>query len=90
MLIIKMLTAAGMLVYAGAGCFAPTIVENDGTVVTLKYGSWETPHEVNGRVAALCAAHDKIARLVDDYEAVLEPPFRYATFDCVSPEEPTT
>lgn len=90
MIIIKTLTAAGMLVYAGAGCFAPTIVENDGMVVTLKYGSWATPHEVNGRAASLCAAHDKIARLVDDTEAELEPPFRYATFECVSPEAPTT
>lgn len=90
MLIIKTPTAAGMLVHAGAGRFAPTIVENDGTVVTLKYGSWETPHEVNGRAASLCAAHDKIARLVDDYEAELEPPFRSATFECVSPQTPTT
>lgn len=81
---------AGLLMYTGAGCFAPTIVEDDGNVVTLKYGPWATQSEIIAKADAMCAEHDKFAELVVDTEADLEPGFRYATFDCLSDEAPVT
>lgn len=77
---------AGLLMYVGAGCFAPTIIEDDGDVVILKYGPWDTAHEVFGRAEMLCDAYDKTAEPVSDEAIDLEPDFRYATFDCVSAE----
>ena len=89
MFITKSVIAAGtgILMYAGAGCISPTIVEDNGDVVTLKYGPWETAHELLGRADALCDAHDKTARLARDASADLDPPFRYATFDCMPRQE---
>ncbi len=81
---------SGLLMYTGAGCFSPTIVEDNGEVVTLKYGPWETPHELQGRADLLCSAHDKVAELASDTAADLDPTFRFATFDCVPTETPTT
>ncbi len=81
---------AGLLIHVGAGCFAPTIVEDDGNVVVLKYGPWDTAHEILGRADALCDAYGKIAEPVSDEAVDLEPDFRYATFDCVSEELPST
>ncbi len=80
----------GLLMYTGAGCFAPTIVTDDGEVVTLKYGPWATQSEVIAKADAMCAEYDKIAKLAVDVEAELEPSFRYATFDCIEDEPPVT
>jgi len=90
MFVIKTVLAAGtgLLMQVGAGCMAPTVVEHDAEAVTLKYGQWESLHEVQGRATALCAAHDKAAVLREDRPADLEPSFRYAVFDCVAAEEP--
>jgi hypothetical protein len=88
MLLMKAVATAGMLIYAGAGCMSPTIVENTPDVVAFKYGPWETPHELYGRANALCADYDREALMADDYESDLEPNFRIIVFDCV--EAPTT
>ena len=80
---------AGLLMYTGAGCFAPTIVADDGEVVTLKYGPWATQSEIIAKADSMCAEHDKVAELAVDIEADLEPGFRYATFECLE-DEPVT
>lgn len=92
MILFKTLTAAGagLLMQVGAGCFAPTVLVDDGETVALKYGRWESTWEVQGRAEALCAAHGKAAVLREDVAADLEPDFRRATFDCVAGEEPLT
>lgn len=87
MILLKPFVAAGVgaLIQAGAGCLAPTVLENDGAVVVLKYGTWETAHELQGRAAALCAGHGKVARLAADEAVAREPLFRTVTFDCLQP-----
>ena len=92
MILLKTLAAAGLLVQAGAGCLAPTVLVDNGEVVTLKFGAWETVWELQGRADALCAAHDgdKEAVLHSDLPDDFDPNFRHATFDCVGPEAPAT
>ncbi len=75
---------AGLLIQAGAGCFSPTIVEDDGEVVILRYGPWATVSEVASKARHICAEHDREAELVADAEALTEPNFREATFACVA------
>lgn len=88
MILLKPIVSAGFgaLVYAGAGCLAPTVLQNDGEVVVLKYGTWETAHELEGRAAALCDLHGKVARLAADEAVARDPLFRTATFDCLPPQ----
>ena len=83
-------TGTGLLMYTGAGCFAPTIVADDGDVVTLKYGPWASQSEIIAKADAMCAEYDKIAELTTDLEIDLEPGFHYATFECLADEPPTT
>jgi hypothetical protein len=80
----------GLLMYTGAGCFAPTIVEDDGNVVTLKYGPWATQSEILAKADAMCGEYDKVAELTADVEIDLEPGFHYATFSCLADEPPVT
>jgi len=80
----------GLLMYTGAGCFAPTIVADDGNVVTLKYGPWATISEIYAKADSMCAEHDKVAELSVNEEAELEPGFYYATFECLEDEPPVT
>lgn len=79
----------GLLMYTGAGCFSPTIVEDNGEMVTLKYGPWATKGEIHAKADAMCGEYDKIAELASDVEADLEPGFFYATFECIE-DEPIT
>ena len=91
MILTKSTIAAGtgLLMYTGAGCFAPTIVQDDGEVVTLKYGPWATQSEIIAKAEAMCAEYDKIAELTENVEIELEPGFHYATFDCLE-DDPVT
>ena len=79
----------GLLMYTGAVCFAPTIVQDDGEVVTLKYGPWATQSEIAAKAEAMCAEYEKVAELTTDVVDDLEPSFRYATFECLE-DEPVT
>lgn len=92
MILLKTLAGAGagLLMQVGAGCLAPTVLVDDGTMVALKYGQWESVWELQGRADALCAAHGKEAVLRDDVAADLDPNFRRAVFDCVAAETPLT
>ncbi len=92
MLLSKSIIVAGtgLLMQAGAGCFSPTIVADDGDIVTLKYGPWATVSEVHSKADAMCGEYDKIAELSVDVEDTFEPGFRYATFDCVEDDTPIT
>lgn len=81
---------AGVLMYTGAGCFSPTIIEDDGEVVTLKYGPWAAKSEIFAKADSMCAEHGKAAELAADVEADLEPGFYYATFDCIEDDAPVT
>lgn len=87
MILAKSLFAgAGMLVYAGAGCFSPTILEDNGEIVMLRYGPWATVGEVSAKADAMCGEYDRAAALVADAESLAEPGFREATFACVDPD----
>ena len=92
MILLKSLIAGGtgLLMYTGAGCFSPTIIEDDGDQVTLKYGPWATAGEVQSKADAMCAAYDREALLHTDVPDDFEDNFRRATFDCVPPEAPIT
>ena len=86
MIVSKFLLAVGasLFVQAGAGCFSPTIIEDDGEVVILRYGPWATASEVASKAERMCAEHDRDAELVADAEALAEPNFREATFACIA------
>ena len=92
MILLKTLAGAGagLLMQVGAGCFAPTVLVDDGQVVALKYGPWASVGEIQRTADALCAAHDKHAVLREDVAADLDPSFRRATFDCAAAEAPLT
>lgn len=81
---------AGLLMQTGAGCFAPTIIADDGNIVTLKYGPWATVSEIHSKADAICGEYDKIAELAVDVEDTFEPGFRYATFDCIDDDPSVT
>ena len=84
------LAGAGLLMQVGAGCFSPTILEDDGEVVTLRYGPWATVSEIGAKAEHMCGEYDREAELVVDMESLTEPNFREATFACVEPELGTT
>jgi len=92
MILTKSIIAAGtgLLMHTGAGCFAPTIVTDDGDIVTLKYGPWATLSEIASKAETICAEYDRVAELSVNVEADLEPGFFYATFDCLEDEPPVT
>ncbi len=85
MIVAKSIVAAatGLLTYVGAGCFSPTILEDDGQVVILRYGPWATVSEIGAKAESICASYDREAELVVDVESLAEPHFREATFACV-------
>lgn len=87
MFIAKSIVAAGtgLLMHVGAGCFSPTILEDDGETVTLRYGPWATVVEISSKAEHMCAEHGRDAHLVADTESLAEPNFREATFACVEP-----
>ena len=87
MIVMKSIAAAGvgLLAHVGAGCFSPTILEDDGEVVTLRYGPWATAPEVGVKAERMCAEYDRSAELVADVESLAEPSFREATFACIDP-----
>ena len=68
MIVSKFLLTVGasLFVQAGAGCFSPTIIEDDGEVVILRYGPWATASEVASKAERMCAEHDRDAELVAD------------------------
>jgi len=77
--------ASGLLMYAGAGCFAPTVVSEDAEQVVLKAGPWDTEGELQGRADQLCGRHGKAARRDDGIDlAALEGGFVEVRFACVS------
>lgn len=88
MIVAKSIVAAGagLLMQAGAGCFSPTILEDDGEVVILLYGPWATVSEIGAKAEHMCAEHDREAELVFDTESFIEPSFREATFACIDPD----
>ena len=84
MIVMKSLAVAGtgLLMQAGAGCFAPTIVSSDSDAVSLKYGPYETFTEVQGKASTMCSAHDRTAALIMEEE--VDDGFRIAHFACVA------
>jgi hypothetical protein len=81
---------AGLLMQTGAGCLTPTIVADDGDMIMLKYGAWDSLAEVQRKAEAMCAEDGRVAYLSADIVDDFEPVFRYATFDCIGDEPPST
>ncbi len=81
--------AAGLIMQAGAGCFSPTILEDNGEIVTLRYGPWATAWEIASKAEKMCEEYDRAAELVADVESLAEPNFREATFVCHADEHLT-